>query len=156
MDSPLTPLIWVRSIPATMDCRSRLMTPLLTAMAIFQALFPAGTAARQALDAMPERILLVALHDELDVVPWEYAYRPDGVGLDGFLVLECPFVRGLPAGQCIDPPALERGLHIVAAPSNPLAKGLEPLNIAGEWQRLKEAVEQVPYAVSLERAPADH
>ncbi len=116
--------------------------PIAYGKAIFQALFPAGTAAYKALDAVPERILLVALDDELDAVPWEYAYRPDGIGSDGFVVLECPFVRGLPAEQRIDPPQLEGGLHIVAVPSNPLDKRVEPLNIDGEWLRLKEAVRE--------------
>src|SRR5579883_971350 len=129
-----------------------LADPMTYGKAIFQALFPDGTAARQALDAMPERILIVALDDELDAVPWEYAYRPDGRSADDFVALECPFVRGLPAEQRIEPPQLEGRLHIVAVPSNPLDRRVEPLNIDGEWMNLKESIQEIPYAISLERA----
>ena len=139
-------------IPGHNGLPQPLADPIAYGKAIFQALFPDGTAARQALDAAPERILLVALHDELDAVPWEYAYRPDGSSVDDFVVLECPFVRGLPAEQRIDPPALESGLHIVVVPSNPLDKRVEPLNIDGEWMNLKESIQEIPYAISLERA----
>src|SRR5205085_5828913 len=68
-----------------------------------------------------------------------------------FLVLECHFVRGLPADQRIAGPTLDTGLHIVAVPSNPLGHELEPLNIDGEWLRLKEIIQHVPYAITLER-----
>ena len=102
--------------------------------------------AQRALANAPERILLVTTDNDLDAVPWEYAYGPDG-----FLVLECHFVRGLPAEQRIAPPTLDAGLHIVAVPSNPLSHEVEPLNIDGEWMRLKEIIQQVPYALTLER-----
>src|SRR5439155_26853466 len=77
---------------------------------------------------------------------WEYAYGPDG-----FLVLECHFVRGLPAGQRIAPTVLDTNIHIVAVPSNPLSHELEPLNIDDEWTRLKEIIQHVPFALTLER-----
>ncbi len=118
--------------------------------ALFAALFPAGslaiaTLSREQGEEHP-RILLVAADEVLDSIPWEYAYGPDG-----FLVCDLPFVRGLPREQRITPPERVGGLHIVAVPSNPLHAGLPPLNIAGEWTRLKEIVASLDAAVSLER-----
>jgi predicted ATPase len=117
---------------------------------LYEALFPPDTSAQHALALMLEttsgHILLVTTDSDLDAIPWEYTY-----GTDGFLVLDCPFVRGLPAEQRIAPPALENGLHIVAIPSNPLSHDLEPLNIDGEWMRLKESIGALPYVITLER-----
>ena len=132
--------------------------PVAYGKAIYAALFPAGTPARRTLDNAPERILLVTTDNDLEAVSWEYIYGPYGAAdprhaevSEGFLVLECHFVRGLPADQRIAPPALETGLHIVAVPSNPLSHALEPLNIDGEWMRLKEIIRELPYALTLER-----
>jgi tetratricopeptide (TPR) repeat protein len=120
--------------------------PIAYGQAVYAALFPPETLARRALANTPDRILLVTTDNDLDAVPWEYAYGPEG-----FLVLECHFVRGLPADQRAALPILENGLHIVAVPSNPLSQAIEPLNIEGEWLRLKEIIQQVPYAITLER-----
>src|SRR5437879_2254766 len=68
--------------------------PVRYGEAAYRALFPPGTHARHALETMPDRILLVSPDTDLDAIPWEYAY-----GTDGFLVLECHFVRGLPFEQ---------------------------------------------------------
>src|SRR5260221_3253842 len=132
--------------------------PVAYGRAIYGALFPPGTLARRALDKKPERILLVTTDSELDAFPWEYAYGSYGIadpqepgGSESFLVVECPFVRGLPADQRIDPPVLESGLHMIAVPSHPLSTQLEPLNIDGEWTRLKEIIQEVPYSFTLER-----
>ncbi len=113
---------------------------------LYAALFPPETIAQHVLAIMPERILLITTDNDLDAIPWEYTYGPDG-----FLVLECHFVRGLPPEQRISPPTLDSGLHIVAIPSNPLSQAVESLNIEGEWTRLKEIIQQVPYAITLER-----
>jgi hypothetical protein len=121
--------------------------PVAYGKAAYQALFPTGTPAGRSLEAMPERILLVATDETIDAIAWEYAYSPHG-----FLVAEYPFVRGLPSEKRIAPPMLESGLHIVAIPSDPLDKRLNPLNIAGEWTRLQEIIRNVPSAVTLERA----
>ena len=130
-----------------------LADPVKYGKAIYQALFPAESAASNALNEMPERILLIPADTTLDSIPWEYAYGRYGAGdADSFLVLECPFVRGLPAEERIAPPAMDRGLHIVAIPSNPLHKDLAPLNIDGEWTRLKRIIGEVPFAITLERA----
>src|SRR5450755_3841055 len=98
---------------------------------LYEALFPPRTLAQRALatilDAPPGYLLLITTDRDLDAIPWEYVYGPGG-----FLVLECHFVRSLPANQRIDPPALDSSLHIVAIPSNPLSNELEPLNIDGE------------------------
>src|SRR5216683_2713311 len=96
---------------------------------------------------MPDRILLVTTDDTIDAIPWEYTCGPDG-----FIVAEYPFVRGLPSEQRIAPPTPGSGLHIVAIPSDPLDKRLNPLNIDGEWTRLQEIIRKVPRAVTLERA----
>jgi len=120
--------------------------PEVYGTAVFQTLFPAGSIAGKTLEAEPERILLVCADQELQAVPWEYACGPES-----FLVLDFPFVRGRPADQRIDPPVLEAGLHIVAVPSNPISRQIEPLNIEGEWRRLVEAVEALPFALTLER-----
>jgi hypothetical protein len=107
--------------------------PVAYGKAVYQALFPPGTAARRALHAMPERILLVTTDNTIDTIPWEYAYGLYGAeDLENFLVLACHFVRGLPPDQRIDPPKMESGLHIVAIPSNPLDKELSPLDINAE------------------------
>ncbi len=75
------------------------------------ALFPSNSIAQQALAEMPERLLLVAPDPQLDAIPWEYVYGPYGTDdptspdyTENFLVLECPFVRGLPPSQRIAPP----------------------------------------------------
>src|SRR6266566_8937904 len=120
--------------------------PVAYGKAIYQALFPQETAAWIALNAKPERILFVSTDDSIDAIPWEYAYGPDD-----FLVLEYRFVRGLPVDQRIASPTLDKGLHIVAVPSNPLSHELEPLNVDGEWIRLKEIIQELPYSLSLER-----
>ena len=121
--------------------------PVSHGQAIYNALFPSETVAWHALNDIPERILLITADNTLNAVPWEYAYGPDG-----FLVLDYRFVRGLPADQRVSPPSLGSGLHIVAVPSNPLTKDLPPLNIDGEWQRLKETLREMPLAITLERA----
>lgn len=85
--------------------------PVVYGEKLYNALFPQNTLAQCTLATSPERILLVTTSENLDAIPWEYAYGPDG-----FLVLECPFVRGLPAGQRIAPPLLDNNLHIIAVP----------------------------------------
>jgi hypothetical protein len=122
-----------------------LADPVAYGQALFPALFPPQSPAQQALASRPDRLLLVT-DEQTDVVPWEYLHGPDG-----FLVLDVPLVRGLPADQRRAPPTLASGLHIVAVPSNPLDPGVLPLNIDGEWQRLKEVIQQVPAALALER-----
>ncbi len=122
-----------------------LADPVGYGQAIYQALFPSGSPANQALAAKPTRLLLVT-DTTTDAAPWEYAYGPDG-----FLVLDVALVRGLPADKRIAPPALEAGLHIVAVPSNPLDPSVAPLNIDGEWQRLTEVIQGVAGGLTLER-----
>ncbi|GHO47571.1 tetratricopeptide repeat protein [Ktedonospora formicarum] len=113
---------------------------------LFHALFPTNSRASNALNAHPERIVLVTTDDELDALPWEYLYSPTG-----FLVLEFPFVRALPSQQRRSPPTLDTPLHIVAVPSHPLSPLIAPLNIDAEWWRLKEIVDPLPFAITLER-----
>ncbi|MBX0330682.1 tetratricopeptide repeat protein [Oscillochloris sp. ZM17-4] len=138
----------VRIVPDAQDATRPphpLADPVAYGRALFAALFPAGSPAHTALAARPERIMLVA-DGALDAVPWEYLHGPDG-----FLVLDVPFVRGLPAGRRAAPPTLEGGLHIVAVPSNPLDPDIAALNIDGEWLRLRESIAAVEGAVTLER-----
>src|SRR5260221_583144 len=126
--------------------------PVAYGTSLFRVLFPAETSARTALDGSPDRILLVTTDNELDAVPWEYTYGPTGLeASEDFLVPYCHFLRGLPAPQRTAPPALKHGLHIIAIPSHPLSHTLDPLNIEGEWMRLKDSILALPYAVTLER-----
>jgi CHAT domain len=138
--------------------RSILHDPVAYGKKLYAALFPPNSIAQQALATMPERLLIVASDPLLDAIPWEYVYGPyraddsTSPGYAGnFLVLECPFVRGLPTSQRISPPLLTQSLHIVAIPSNPLSDAIEPLAIDTEWVRLKETIHELPYALTLER-----
>src|SRR6266699_1323976 len=140
-------------IPGKQGLPQPLDDPVAYGKAVYQALFPTETVARRELDALPERILLIATDDTLDAIPWEYAYGLTGADdVEHFLVLSCHVVRGLPPDQRIPPPALPDSLHIVAIPSNPLSHDLEPLDIDAEWLRLKEIVEEIPQSITLERA----
>ena len=66
------------------------------------------SAARRELEAMPERILLVSTDDDIDSVPWEYAYGLYGADdIETFLVLACHVVRGLPLDKRIEPPTMD-------------------------------------------------
>ncbi|MCK4782896.1 MAG: tetratricopeptide repeat protein [Desulfobacteraceae bacterium] len=112
---------------------------------IYRALFPAGTPAQAGIMSGPDRILLVA-PDDLQEIPWEYAFGPEG-----FVVLNRHFVRGLPPEQRLALPTLDTSLWIVAVPAQPLEEGLEPLNIDGEWSILTESIQGVPYGIWLER-----
>ncbi len=138
----LRPLI----LPKDKEEERLLNDPVGYGKALYNALFAPTAPARKALDAAPERILLIATDDDLDAIPWEYVYSPDG-----FLVQQCHFVRGLPAGQRVPALTIDTGLPIVAVPSNPLSSLVEPLNIDGEWMRLKEIVAALPFALMLER-----
>ncbi|GCE23556.1 hypothetical protein KDK_73560 [Dictyobacter kobayashii] len=113
---------------------------------LYAALFAVESRTRQALEKSPERIMLIAADDDVDAIPWEYLYGPDG-----FLVQECQFVRGLPAEQRQPAPTMKAGLHIVAVPSNPLSDQVEPLAIDAEWMNLRESVQALPSALTLER-----
>src|SRR5439155_10516702 len=99
----LTLLPQEKGLPQPLD------DPIAYGQAVYAALFPPETLARRALADAPDRILLVTTDNDLDAVPWEYAYGPDC-----FLVLECHFVRGLPAEQRIVPTVLDTNLHIIA------------------------------------------
>jgi tetratricopeptide (TPR) repeat protein len=135
----------VRIVPDAQDATCPPDDPVAYGRALFAALFSPGSPAHAALALRPERIMLVA-DGPLDALPWEYLHGPEG-----FLVLDVPFVRGLPTAQRCPPPTLEGGLHIVAVPSNPLDPEVPPLNIDGEWLRLRESITAVEGAVTLER-----
>ena len=68
---------------------------------IFAALFPLGSSARQALDANPEWIVLVA-DQALQAIPWEYAHHEHN-----FLATEIPIVRGLPRDRAYRHPGVD-------------------------------------------------
>src|SRR5216110_662559 len=120
--------------------------PISYGQALYTVLFASGTLAQQALGATPRRIVLVAMDEDLDAIPWEYVYGPDG-----FLIQEYHFVRGLPIEQRIPPSTLDTSLHIVAIPSNPLSSLVLPLNIDAEWLRLKTTITSLPFTLTLER-----
>ncbi|HZO72339.1 MAG TPA: tetratricopeptide repeat protein [Ktedonobacteraceae bacterium] len=143
----LQPLLTYKSRDQ-LDPFQPLAEPVAYGKLVYQALFPPQTAAWNALQRKPPRLLLVMVDEDLDAIPWEYAY-----GAEGFLVLEHHVVRGIPEGQRVQfSEADAAGLHIIAVPSHPLDAALAPLNIEGEWTRLKEVIENVPFAVTLERA----
>jgi tetratricopeptide (TPR) repeat protein len=124
-----------------------LKEPIQTGKEYFKALFPQGTLAKEDFEKEHVRMLLVSESDELDAVPWEYIYGPDG-----FLVLDVAFVRGIPEKQRKVPPDLhDATLYIVAIPSNPISHNIVPLDINGEWQRLKETIQGLGASVTLER-----
>ena len=137
------------------EARIMLDDPVAYGKKIYHALFPPDTPAQQALAAIPERLLLVASEPLLDAIAWEYTYgaldpaAPDHT--ENFLIHEYPFVRGLPKEQRSTLPSLDHSLHIVAIPSNPLSDAIEPLAIDAEWMRLKETIQELPYALTLER-----
>jgi len=124
-----------------------MIDPVRYGKALYAALFPLGSLAYQALVAKPPRILLVAVDELLDALPWEYASGPKG-----YVACSCSFVRGLPPEQRSTPPTSLNGLHLVAVASSPLNHHLAPLNIQGEWTRLTEIVSDLERAVTLERA----
>ncbi len=123
--------------------------PVTYGKALYAALFAPDSLAEQALAAKPSRILLVALDEELDALPWEYASLS---GPGGCVACRCSFVRGLPTEQRSAPPVGLGRLHIVAVASSPLSHTLAPLNIQGEWTRLTEIIGGLDRAVMLERA----
>ena len=123
-----------------------LRDPVTYGARLYEALFPAQSLARRILATLPERILLVPIGEVLDALAWEYVSGPDG-----FLVCDCPFVRGLPEAQRIDAPSLDQSLHMVAIPSQPLDADVPALDIDGEWLRLKESIQEVASAITLER-----
>ncbi|MBA3468908.1 MAG: tetratricopeptide repeat protein [Herpetosiphonaceae bacterium] len=112
----------------------------------YLALFGSDTLASKALDALPERVVVVATDLELQSVPWEYAHGPNG-----WVVAEVPFVRGLPADKRLASATVDQPLHVVVVPSQPLSGGLEPLDVEGEWVRLTEIVSATATAMTLER-----
>ncbi|MBZ0281447.1 MAG: CHAT domain-containing protein [Anaerolineae bacterium] len=120
--------------------------PVVYGQAVFAALFPADSPARRKLDEQTKRIVIVTERDDLQFIPWEYAH--DG---QNFLVTQYPFVRALPKKQRMANYTPTGGLYITAVPSNPLDKQIAQLNIEGEWGRLRENIEEIPLAVTLER-----
>jgi len=121
--------------------------PAALGKTLFAALFPEGSPARAALEAGPDRLLLVAADEALDALPWEFLHGPEG-----YLGLDVPIVRGLPPEQRIasaSAPPPDR-LRVLAVASNPI--GVQPpLDIEGEWERLRQAVEATGRAVVLQR-----
>jgi tetratricopeptide (TPR) repeat protein len=144
------------ALPNEAAWQTVLAEPTAYGKKLYAALFPPGTPARHALEhgpTRPTRLLLVALQEVIDAVPWEYTYGPCGPEsqADDFLVLALPFVRGLPADQRRDAAVAGEGLHIVAVPASPLSRATEQLPIEQDWTLLQEIVEAVPHAMTLER-----
>lgn len=121
--------------------------PVEYGQTLFQALFPENTTASRTLAQAPQRILLVAGDEELESVPWEYLYGPNG-----YLVLSHEFVRGLPYRQRSHPRSPEGRLQIVAVAPDPLDVTVPRLDVDNEWLRLVKAVDDVMFHVTLERA----
>lgn len=139
-----------------------LQDPVTYGKSAFQALFPVGSLAAQALAVLPlpGHILLVTTDDAVQAVPWELTHGPDA-----FVACDHHLVRGLPAARRLPPPARDGNLHIVALPSQLLEDDLPPLNIEGEWQRLADQALRVQpdphapgagYPAGAQSALADH
>ncbi|HYF63137.1 MAG TPA: tetratricopeptide repeat protein [Herpetosiphonaceae bacterium] len=120
--------------------------PLGYGAAVYAALFGADTPASRALEALPERVVVVATDPDLHSVPWEYAYGPNG-----WVVTEVPFVRGLPAEKRVASAVVDQPLHVVVVPSQPLSGGMAPLDTEGEWVRLTEIINATDNEATLER-----
>jgi pentatricopeptide repeat protein len=128
------------------DATASLNHPIVYGIKLYNALFPPASLAQRTIATVTDRLALVTSEDDIDAIPWEYTYGPDG-----FLVLRYPFVRTLPIDQRISPAVSAESLRIVAIPSHPLSHDLAPLNIEEEWLRLQEIIEELPYAITLER-----
>ena len=119
--------------------------PATLGAALHRALFPPGSPACVALDSA-ERLALV-LDKDLEVIPWEFL-RDEA----GFIALRMPLARLVPPGsRQLAPELSSTSLQVLAVPSNPVAREVPPLNIAGEWRRLREGVEKLSHQVRLER-----
>ena len=70
--------------------------PATYGRAIYRVLFLPETLAQHHWIAHQNAFCLVTTDKDLDAVAWEYAYGPSG-----FIVLDRPFVRGLPTDQRI-------------------------------------------------------
>lgn len=120
--------------------------PMEYGIKLYEALFSPASLAQRTLRTAADRLVLVTSEDDIDAIAWEYTYGPDG-----FLVLKYPFVRLLPTDQRVPPAPSTDSLRIIAIPSHPLSHDLAPLNIEEEWLRLQEIIEELPYAITLER-----
>jgi hypothetical protein len=121
--------------------------PVGYGQALFAALFPPDSLARQVYERNSDPILLVATQPEVQAIAWEYLYGPQG-----FVVCERPFMRGLPPDQRISPPSDIGALRVVVISSNPVIPGNHPLPVETEWEHLKKAVNTIDNAVSFVRA----
>jgi tetratricopeptide (TPR) repeat protein len=128
------------------DAPAPLADPVGYGKMVYMALFGADTAASKALEALPERLVIVATDPDLHSVPWEYACGPNG-----WVVTEVPFVRGLPGDKRVAAAGVDQPLHVVVVPSHPLGGGLAPLDTEGEWVRLTEIINATANDVTLER-----
>ncbi len=137
----------IKILPKRSAMKNVPQNPIELGSILFNALFPIKSLAQKALAAHPKRILFITDNDKLDAIPWEYIHGPDG-----FLVLYIAFVRGLPVKHRKPTPDLaETQLHIVAVPSNPIAREITRLDIDGEWLGLRESLNELGTAIFLER-----
>ncbi len=118
--------------------------------ALFAALFRSGSLAaevlQQELTRSDRRLWLVTAETTVDAIAWEYLYRPEG-----FLALDLPITRALPAEQRQAPAPLNQGLQIVAVHANPLDEHVAPLHVEAEWKRLEGVVREAGRGIKLER-----
>lgn len=118
--------------------------PVAYGQALFQLLFPQAAAARQALNADPDRIVLVTTDAELQAVAWEYLHGPDG-----FVVVDHAFVRGLPHDERVDAPNRGRPNH--SATVDPKGKRMPTFQEAAH-QILTQAGQPLHHREITERA----
>ena len=127
--------------------RAFVQEPAREGAQLFDALFPPGSVAREALAELdarqePGHVTLVATHPDAQAIPWEFLCDEQGE----FLVARHRFVRGLPPDRRRSPPEdvpLSQ-LQILAVPASPLCRRdgtpVTQLDVIGDVEGLAEAV----------------
>jgi hypothetical protein len=120
---------------------------------LYRLLFPAGSPAARALQALPlatdesGRLALQLEHEALHAEPWEYLH--DG---QTYLATERPFLRLVQ--PAFPMPALTERLRLLFIPSDPLLP-FDPnrpshLDLETEWEELEEALRDLDPPLDLE------
>ena len=145
---PFSALRWSQE-----DIEAFRQAPSTRGQHLYRLLFPAGSAAARALQALPlatdesGRLALQLEHEALHAEPWEYLH--DG---QTYLATERPFLRLVQASFPM--PALTERLRLLFIPSDPLLP-FDPdrpshLDLETEWEELKEALRDLDPPLDLE------
>jgi hypothetical protein len=145
---PFSALRWSQE-----DIEAFRQAPSTRGQHLYRLLFPAGSAAARALQALPlatdesGRLALQLEHEALHAEPWEYLH--DG---QTYLATERPFLRLVQASFSM--PALTERLRLLFIPSDPLLP-FDPdrpsrLDLETEWKELEEALRDLDPPLDLE------